>query len=115
MTTMHSLVPLNYEESAARRMLDLVERHCPRLMRCGGGGLTRTTHEVGKQGRAMPEAAKVRALALGREGRLNATQIGRLLGHSQSSICKLLKRHGITPAKGRRNPSAAIEAARGNT
>lgn len=89
-------------ESAASRMLDMIARCAPRMLRCGGGALSSEESHGGTRSRHTPEQV-ARILALGREQRLNATQIARVVGSTQSATSKILEKHGIRAPDGRAN------------
>jgi len=88
------------EESDGSRILDLVARHCPRLMRCGGGALSSEEAHGGTRSRHTPEQI-ARIVALGREQKLNATQIAKEVGSTQSATQKILEKHGVRAPDGR--------------
>lgn len=88
------------DESPAARMLDMIARCAPRLMRCGGGALSSEESHGGTRSRHTPEQI-ARIVALGREQRLNATQIAREVGSTQSATQKILEKHGIRAPDGR--------------
>ena len=88
------------DDSPAARMLDLIARHAPRLMRCGGGSLPREQMDHVTRARTSPELVAC-IVALGREGRLNVTQIAREVSSTQSVAFKILARHGLRAPDGR--------------
>lgn len=95
---------IHAEESTASRCLDLIARCAPRMMKVGGGALCAEVGERGiKRGPAsMSDEQRAKALVMGREGNLTATEIAHVLGSTQSAICNHLKRHGVRAPDGRR-------------
>lgn len=87
-------------ESTAQRCLDLIARHAPRLMREGGGALSKEPCERIKAVR-MSEEQKQAALSLMRTGLYSGTVIARKLGLTQSAVCKLAERSKIKLPDGR--------------
>lgn len=88
------------DESPAARMLDMIARCAPRMMRCGGGALSREESHGGTRSRHTPEQI-ARIVALGRERKLNATLIAKAVGSTQSATQKILEKHGIRAPDGR--------------
>jgi hypothetical protein len=86
------------DESTASRVLDLIARCAPRLMRCGGGPLTQEPEH--KRWRHTPEE-RARILELGRLGTLSPTQIAKHVGSTQAAVRKMLLKHGIQPVRKR--------------
>lgn len=79
-------------------MLDLVARHAPRLMRCGGGALSceelRPTDST-KGGPRISAETRAKILVMAREGKLSPTAIARLCGTTQSTVRSLLIREDV--------------------
>lgn len=94
------------EETAASRMLDMIARCAPRLMRCGGGALQGEEQHGREHSKHTPEQI-ARIVALGREQRLSATDIARECGSTQSATQKILEKHGIRAPDGRGFPRAS--------
>lgn len=101
------------DESPAARMLDMIARCAPKLMRAGGGALTRDYPERCKDGgdtrwddrakwvRTTPDQ-RAHILALAREGTHSEAEIVKLTGVKQSAVNKLLARECIKVPSGRR-------------
>jgi len=101
------------EESPASRMLDMIARCAPKLMRAGGGALTRDYPERCKDGgdtrwdnrakwvRTTPDQ-RAHVLALARAGHMSEIEICRETGVKQSAVNKLLARECIKVPSGRR-------------
>lgn len=88
------------DESPAARMLDMIARCAPRLMRCGGGALSREESHGHGRSRHTPEQIE-RIIALGRQNKLSATQIAHIVGSNQAATRKILEKHGIQAPDGR--------------
>ena len=84
--------------SGISQLLDLVARKAPILMRCGGGPLAQE-HETGRG--QLSAWKREEALSLARAG-LNGTEIALRVGATQSQICKLLHRSGVSVKDGRK-------------
>lgn len=79
---------ISQDESPLRRCLSLIERHAPRLMQVGGGGLTR---ECANNRRKITdwERVEIRRRLLETNGSHQA-QIGHEVGGiSQATVCKI--------------------------
>ena len=88
------------EESPASRMLDMIARCAPRLMRCGGGPLQREdSQEFGRLKHTPRQVETI--LALGRTGKFSATEIAVRVGSNQTATRKVLMRHGVRLPDGR--------------
>lgn len=86
------------DDSTASRMLDLVYRHAPRLIRCGGGALSREeirSLDANKGGPRISAETRAKILAVAREGKLSATAIARQCGTTQSTVRSLLIREDV--------------------
>jgi hypothetical protein len=86
------------DQSTASRMLDLVARHCPRLMRCCGGSLSGEEirgKDSNKGGPRISAETRAKILAVAREGKLSATAIARQCGTTQSTVRSLLIREDV--------------------
>ena len=86
------------DQSTASRMLDLVARHCPRLMRQGGGALSKEElhdKDANKGGPRISAETRARILAIARQGKLSPTQIARECGTTQSTVRSLLVRMDV--------------------
>lgn len=100
------------EESPASRMLDMIARCAPKLMRAGGGAITKDYPERCKDAgakqwdnrakwtRTTPEQ-RAHILALARTGTHSEIEIVKLTGAKQSAVNKLLTREGIKCPSGR--------------
>ena len=104
---MNGFIATFYDESPATRIMRLVERHCPRLMREGGGALSADCTPRGSQFgdtgawlRVTPEQ-RSHILALGRAGLMTRRQIREATGATQSSVYKILDAEGIAVPDGR--------------
>lgn len=104
---MNGFISTFADESPATRIMRLVERHCPRLMRTGGGALSADCTPRGSQFgdtgawlRVTPEQ-RAHILALGRAGLMTRRQIREATGATQSSVYKILDAEGITVPDGR--------------
>ena len=89
------------DDSIATRMLSLIERCAPKLMRSGGGALSREQSQIEHRPRMSPDQRET-ALRLARTGRYTGTEIAGMVGTSQSAICKLLAKHGVEVRDGRK-------------
>jgi hypothetical protein len=90
----------------------MIERHCPRLMRQGGGALSRDCalrtrsdgstqwDDMGRWRRVTPEQ-RAHIIGLGRAGLMTRRQIREATGATQSSVYKILDAEGITVPDGR--------------
>lgn len=87
-----SLIPVSYEESAVSRMLKLIERHAPRLMREGGGALRGEAVAP----RKLTEDQRAKIMGLGRAGKMTALEIAHAVGCRQAAAWQALHRAGIT-------------------
>jgi len=74
-------------ESEASRILSMIERHCPRLMRTGGGGLGADQNMTKFSERDLQSALAMRA-----KGVPNV-EIAAALNFSASTISKNLRAH----------------------
>jgi hypothetical protein len=81
-------------ESPAARILDLVARCAPKLMRAGGGSLSRELIYIAHYN-PMTDEQRTEALALAKLGVMTATEIARRVGSSQSSIRKFVTYRGF--------------------
>ncbi len=97
---MNGFIATFADESAATRIMRMIERHCPRLMRQGGGALSRETMDCATRIRTKPELV-ARIVALGSQQRLNVTEIAREVGSTQSVVFKILAKHGLRAPDGR--------------
>lgn len=100
------------EESAASRMLDMVARCAPKLMKAGGGALSREyadrcRSEGAKQWdnrapwvRTTPEQ-RAHVVALARAGHMSEIEICQKTGVKQSAVNKLIRNEGLTVPKAR--------------
>lgn len=80
-------------DSTASRMLDLVARHCPRLMREGGGPLGRD-YECKPPTATTPELiARIRALAAEKPRQI--AEIADLAGIGANHARSIMLRYGI--------------------
>lgn len=96
-------------DSIEERCVALIARCAPRFMLIGGGALS-ADHKGSQVANRLRPEQKARILELGREGKLNGTQIARACGATQSSTHKWLRKHGIAPPDGRE--SRLMEVAR---
>ncbi len=85
------------DDSTASRMLDMVARGGPRLMRTGGGAISseQVAHGGTKSGARISSETRARILVLGRNGDLSPSEIARKLGTTQSTVRNLLTREGV--------------------
>lgn len=88
------------------RIFSMMEAHCPRLMKCGGGHLSRESPNMQRTAdgcrvrHSTPEQdAEIEALA--RAGKLNATEIARKVGVTASVVRRRLGAAGIKVPDGR--------------
>lgn len=84
-------------------ILDMVARLGPKLMRAGGGSLPCDNENMTKckaEFQFTP-AVKAKAIKLARTGRLNCTQIGKILGVRASGVRQCVLRAGIVVPDGR--------------
>jgi hypothetical protein len=109
---MNGFIATFADESAATRIMRMIERHCPRLMRTGGGALSRDCalrtrsdgstqwDDMGRWRRVTPEQ-RAHIIGLGRAGLMTRRQIREATGATQSSVYKILDAEGITVPDGR--------------
>ena len=88
------------------RIFDMMEAHCPRLMKCGGGPLIGESPAMqrtanGCQVRHSTPAQDVQIEALGREGKLTGTQIAKKVGVTANVVRRRLISLGIKVPDGR--------------
>ena len=84
--------------------LRLIETYAPRMMRVGGGGITRQQVHHNDNPRAMTRTKAARVLELAREGSYSQTEIALAVGCTQSGVSKLLAQHKTCQRDGRRTP-----------
>jgi hypothetical protein len=101
-----SIANLDREPSMMDRIFEMMERHCPRLMKSGGGHLSqdfpdRHAHSLGCKTRMTTPEQDARILALAREGKLSAKQISIEVGTTASVVRGRLTRAGIVVPDGR--------------
>lgn len=89
--------------STARACLDLINRHCPRLMREGGGNLSREEKNPRAKPRRLSGTQKEQILAKARNGEMSQTQIANLVGATCSAVNHFLNRNGIKLPDGRKH------------
>ncbi len=87
---------LNFEESPVSRMLGLIERRAPVLLRIGGAPLSRECRIT------LTPAQRAKIVALARGGELSGTDIARAIGTRQSTVQKILRQEGIQTPDGRK-------------
>lgn len=88
------------EDSLSVQMLSLIERHAPRLMKAGGGALSREQSQITHRPKMTGEQ-KDTVLRLARTGRYNGTEIAGMVGTTQSAVCKFLQKQGVEVRDGR--------------
>ena len=102
---MNGFIATFYDESPATRIMRLVERHCPRLMREGGGSLRReceTSIRVYRNNwKRVTKEERALILALGREGMPRKQICAEAKGVSQTSVYRILESAGVTVWDGR--------------
>lgn len=106
-----------HEESVATRMLDMVARCAPKLMRAGGGALSkecaRRFRTAGPTFWDNPKPLKpeklAKIIALARAGKTCEAEICRITGATQSVINKLIHAQGIKVPAARRGAREAKE------
>jgi len=81
------------DESPIQRILALVERHAPRMMRAGGGGLSRNFQSHPPTPTTPELIARVRVIAAERPRTINDIAI--LAGIGPNHARTLMIRHGI--------------------
>lgn len=79
------------QESQAAALLSLVERHAPRLMRCGGGGLPQ---EMSEMSRPLTEADRRRIVKLA-ETAPSIPAISRAVRWSDATVRNCLHEAGV--------------------
>ena len=108
---MNTFISTFQDESAATRVMRLIERHCPRLMKAGGGALVgdcdnRTRSENAAQWanrrawRRLTAEQREHVLALGRAGKCRKEIVAET-GICASSVYRLLASEGVTARDGR--------------
>lgn len=90
----------------AQRCIDLIARHAPRLMRAGGGGLTR---EIGVVCHVSPEME--REIVRRRQAEATYDEIGAALGFSASVVRRVCYGAGL-PKRNRGRRRISVECAR---
>ena len=88
------------------RIFAMMEAHCPRLMKCGGGHLSRESPAMqrtadGCRVRHSTPEQDAEIERLGRENRLTATEIARKVGVTASVVRRRLGTAGIRVPDGR--------------
>ena len=88
------------------RIFDMMERHCPRLMKCGGGPLIGESPSMqrtanGCQVRHSTPEQDAEIETLGREHRLTATEISKQVGVTANVVRRRLISLGIKVPDGR--------------
>jgi transposase-like protein len=100
MTRQTTIRPLFADDSTASRCLGLIERHAARMMRTGGGGIAREAASQIHTYRITADK-KARALELSTTGLYSATEIAAMVGSTQSTISKFLRKAGASLRDGR--------------
>lgn len=95
------MITLYEEDSFEHRMLEMVARHAPRLIRAGGGPLAREAAPRATHPHKMTVVKRERAMELARTGKYTGTQIAEMIGATQSAVFKHMRRCGITLPDGR--------------
>lgn len=76
------------DRSGIANLLDMIERHAPKLMRQGGGALSREAGDGSAPAR-ITEQQRRQVIALTREGRMRKDVAART-GVSKSMVCKIV-------------------------
>ncbi len=87
-----SIVTLYDSDSTEMRCMRLIERHAPRLMREGGGALSREVD--GGERKVVTWRARSRILTLRRDG-YSPTEIGEAVGFSEMTIYRVCHKAGV--------------------
>ena len=87
MHTTHFYTNLDRDDGVVARCLDMIERHAPRLMIAGGGGLRQEL--LGSGRRLTPEHREAIRAALRTTNGTGMYRIGKEHGVSQGTVCKI--------------------------
>lgn len=90
---------LDKQENRMAIIEGLVMRGAPRLMRIGGGGLSRETHGC-EQRPKLTDEQRAKAFEMAATGKFHATAIARAIGSTQSMVFYALKKQGIRAKNG---------------
>ena len=96
MHTTHFYTNLDRDDGVVARCLDMIERHAPRLMIAGGGGLRQEL--LGSGRRLTPEHREAIRAALRATNGTGMYRIGKEQGVSQGTVCKIwqkMQREGV--------------------
>lgn len=87
---------LDREEGLGARLLAMIERNAPRLMKEGGGAIRR---EIQKCGQALTKEQRAKIITMA-QSPLNYSQgqIAVAVGCAHGTACKYLRKMGIAPA-----------------
>jgi hypothetical protein len=87
MTNPHFYSNLDHDEGIAARCLALIERHAPRMMVAGGGGLKQEM--LGSGRRLTPEHREAIRASLRATNGTAMYRLGKEHGVSQGTVCKI--------------------------
>jgi hypothetical protein len=90
---------LHNEETATSRCEYLLAKHCPRLMRAGGGVGVVTYVQNGAH--ILTDAQRAEVARLGRAGAHYTAQIARMIGATHQAVRNELLRTGVKVPDGR--------------
>ena len=83
-------------------IFDMIWRLAPKMMRAGGGPLTRAdAKRADNWAKRITGETKLRVLELARSGLYTGTEIARITGRRQSTVQTLIKNAGISVPDGR--------------